>query len=112
MSPDSASAASSTAHPFSGEAIENEARRLYDASPVSKPTWDQLGEVTKSVWRGYARGEPRTRARPATRLEDDRPMGNDGLSENLPQCAGEPVLQAMPERERPVEQFTDQPGLF
>ena len=30
--------------------LEAEARRLYDACPTVKPTWDQLGEVTRSVW--------------------------------------------------------------
>lgn len=26
------------------------ARALYDTCPTVKPTWDQLGDVTKSVW--------------------------------------------------------------
>jgi hypothetical protein len=26
------------------------ARALYDGCPTVKPTWDQLGDVTKSVW--------------------------------------------------------------
>lgn len=34
--------------------LECEARALYDACPTSKPTWDQLGDVTKGVWRDYA----------------------------------------------------------
>lgn len=34
--------------------VEQLARRLYDDCPTPKPTWDQIGEVTKSVWRGYA----------------------------------------------------------
>ena len=33
------------------EEVEREARRLYDACQTPKPTWDQLGDVTKSVWR-------------------------------------------------------------
>lgn len=34
--------------------IDEVARALYDACPTVKQTWDQLGEVTKSVWREYA----------------------------------------------------------
>lgn len=35
-------------------AIEAAARRLYETSPNQcVPTWDQLGDVTKSVWREY-----------------------------------------------------------
>ena len=30
-----------------------EAKALYDECPTVKPSWDQLGEVTKSVWVGY-----------------------------------------------------------
>jgi len=32
-------------------AIDQEAKRLYDLCQTPKPTWDQLGETTKSVWR-------------------------------------------------------------
>jgi len=31
--------------------IEAKARALYEASTLSAPTWDQLGETTKQVWR-------------------------------------------------------------
>lgn len=34
--------------------LEAEARRLYDACQTVKPTWDQLGDVTKGVWRDRA----------------------------------------------------------
>lgn len=38
--------------------IEATARALYDCCPTVKPSWDQLGDVTKSVWRERAeRGE-------------------------------------------------------
>lgn len=30
------------------------ARQLYDEVPTSKPEWDQLGDVTRGVWRRYA----------------------------------------------------------
>lgn len=30
--------------------LDAAARALYDACPSVKPTWDQLGAVTKSVW--------------------------------------------------------------
>lgn len=30
--------------------LGEEARRLYDACPTVKPTWEQLGDVTRSVW--------------------------------------------------------------
>lgn len=39
------------APPLSGEDL---ARALYEACPTVKPTWEQLGEVTKSVWREEA----------------------------------------------------------
>ena len=29
------------------------AQELYDAMPTAKPAWDDLGDVTKDVWRGY-----------------------------------------------------------
>ena len=34
--------------------VEQLARQLYDACPTPKPTWDQIGEPTKSVWRERA----------------------------------------------------------
>lgn len=36
--------------------IDREAKRLYDASPSRSyhPAWEQLGEVTKDVWRERA----------------------------------------------------------
>lgn len=34
--------------------IEAEAERLYSAIPIAKPTWQQLGDITKSVWRERA----------------------------------------------------------
>lgn len=37
--------------------IDEIAERLYEACPTSKPTWDQLGEVTKSVWRERAQAK-------------------------------------------------------
>lgn len=33
------------------EETEAAARALYDACPSVKPNWDQLGDVTRSVWR-------------------------------------------------------------
>lgn len=33
--------------------LDARARALYDACPTVKPDWDQLGETTKGVWRGY-----------------------------------------------------------
>lgn len=33
---------------------EATARAIYTAVPTSKPNWDQLGEVTRSVWRERA----------------------------------------------------------
>ncbi len=33
---------------------EDLARALYEACPTVKPTWEQLGEVTKGVWRDEA----------------------------------------------------------
>jgi hypothetical protein len=34
--------------------VEREAKRLYDLCSTPKPTWEQLGDVTKSVWRDLA----------------------------------------------------------
>ena len=33
------------------EEIEVRAKALYDLCPTVKPTWEQLGDVTRSVWR-------------------------------------------------------------
>jgi hypothetical protein len=33
--------------------VDQEARLCYMLGAVSAPTWEQLGEVTKSVWREY-----------------------------------------------------------
>lgn len=33
---------------------DDAARALYDACPSIKPSWDQLGEATKDVWRERA----------------------------------------------------------
>lgn len=37
--------------------VEALARQLYDACQTNKPSWDQLGEVTKSVWRERAQAQ-------------------------------------------------------
>jgi hypothetical protein len=34
--------------------LDARARELYEAVQTPKPTWDQLGDVTKSVWREEA----------------------------------------------------------
>jgi uncharacterized protein HemY len=34
--------------------VESEARRLYEQMTVPRPNWDQLGDITKSVWRERA----------------------------------------------------------
>lgn len=34
--------------------IDEAARKLYDACPTPKPRWEQLGDVTKGVWRERA----------------------------------------------------------
>lgn len=33
--------------------LDARARALYDACQSVKPSWDQLGDITKSVWREY-----------------------------------------------------------
>lgn len=40
--------------PSASMTIDELAEQLYEACPTSKPSWDQLGEVTKSVWRERA----------------------------------------------------------
>ena len=37
--------------------LQDRARELYEACPTPKPTWDQLGPATQSVWIGYAARE-------------------------------------------------------
>lgn len=38
------------------------ARRLYEACPTPKPSWEQLGDITRAVWRDsaerHAAGDP------------------------------------------------------
>lgn len=34
--------------------MDEEAMALYEACPSVKPSWDQLGETTKDVWRERA----------------------------------------------------------
>lgn len=33
------------------EELDTEARLLYEQCPTPKPSWEQLGETTRSVWR-------------------------------------------------------------
>lgn len=35
--------------------LEQLAKSLYDACPTPKPKWEQLGDVTRSVWLDRAR---------------------------------------------------------
>lgn len=39
---------------YPDDEIEVAAAALYRACPTVKPTWEQLEDVTKSVWREYA----------------------------------------------------------
>ncbi len=43
------------------EELDFEAAALYAECETVKPRWDQLGEVTKEVWRGYVRDGLRAR---------------------------------------------------
>lgn len=56
-------AAAQRVAPVAAAKLEQAAHALYDACPSVKPSWDQLGDVTKSVWRDKARlklaGHPR-----------------------------------------------------
>jgi hypothetical protein len=49
--------------------LEQLAREMYEAMPsrASHPAWEQLGDVTKSVWR------ERAAAQPATQEDDHAP---------------------------------------
>lgn len=38
---------------MTSEELDTEAMLLYDECPTPKPAWEQLGEATRSVWRGY-----------------------------------------------------------
>ncbi len=48
------------------EEIDRRAHALYDRCPTVKPLWEQLGDVTRSVWRERVRpdGEPAASAAP------------------------------------------------
>ena len=37
--------------------VETLARQLYDECQTTKPSWDQLGLITKSVWRERAQAQ-------------------------------------------------------
>jgi hypothetical protein len=37
--------------------LDDAARAKYDACETPKPDWDQLGETTREVWRGYVLAE-------------------------------------------------------
>jgi hypothetical protein len=37
--------------------LDARAKALYDACPTVKPTWDQLGDTTKDVWREMVQAE-------------------------------------------------------
>ena len=56
-------AAAQRVAPVASAKLEQAAHTLYDECPSVKPAWDQLGDVTKSVWRDKARlklaGHPR-----------------------------------------------------
>ena len=41
-------------HTSTEQELEKEARRMYDDCPTIKPSWDQIGDVTRSVWRQRA----------------------------------------------------------
>lgn len=36
------------------EEVEREARRMYDDCPTVKPKWEQLRDVTRTLWRERA----------------------------------------------------------
>lgn len=54
--------------PLSGEELEARAKALWDAMPTVKPLWEQLGDVTRSVWREKAAREAGTELPPPTVL--------------------------------------------
>jgi len=47
-------AAMRVAHKYTASQLDRQGQTLYDACPSVKPTWQQIGEVTKSVWRDKA----------------------------------------------------------
>jgi len=57
------SAAAQRVAPVAAAELEQAAHMLYDECPTVKPSWDQLSDVTKGVWRDKARlklaGHPR-----------------------------------------------------
>ncbi|WP_157266422.1 hypothetical protein [Azohydromonas aeria] len=52
--------------------IDAQARRLYEASTRSAPTWDQLGDTTKGVWREQIQKQGADTARPAAPAAEDQ----------------------------------------
>jgi hypothetical protein len=47
-------AAMRVAQRYTASQLDKQGQALYDACPSVKPTWQQLGDVTKSVWRDKA----------------------------------------------------------
>jgi len=47
-------AAMRVAQRYTASQLDQQGHALYDACPYVKPTWQQLGDVTKSVWRDKA----------------------------------------------------------
>lgn len=50
--------------------LDEAAHALYDACPSIKPRWEQLGDVTKSVWRD------RVTQNPTAKVEPPKPIGH------------------------------------
>lgn len=42
--------------------IEETAQAMYEALPTSKPSWFQLGDITRSVWLERAQAQAQTAA--------------------------------------------------
>lgn len=91
-------------------ALEREARRLYDACQTVKPTWDQLGDTTKSVWREYAAGASRLIGPAIEIVEHVEPASQPAkVSEQdaIPSATMTPALVALG-----VGDASEQPSLF
>jgi hypothetical protein len=50
------------------DSTDSRARALYEACPTPKPSWAQLGETTRSVWKERAAGEEKPREKATEQL--------------------------------------------
>lgn len=88
------------------EDLEVAGRLLYNACPTVKPTWEQLGDTTKSVWR--------EKAAAGVQVSDYAPGGsavssNAGTGLDGVRVA---IVPPTPAAKRMAQEQLEQPSLF